>query len=259
MRSTRLEALIKAILLLATGFFLYGRIANGTLYYYINERFAGFTLFGAVGLIAVGLAYHFGRKPASASAQDLAHDVGQEHSHAPATTHAHSLSWGGAFLVALPVILGLAVPAKPLGVAALDNREFNLNLESSALPASLRNVADKAAEERNILDWSRTFQKTTDYGTLVGETARVTGFVYKDPTYGADHFVLTRFVVSCCVADASVVGLMVRSQDPSLQNDQWIEVTGTFVPSDVAGWQAPVLAAESMTPVETPQQPYLYP
>jgi putative membrane protein len=260
LQSERFQGLLKAILLLGTGMFLYGRIANGTLYYYINERFAGFTLFGVVGLMAVGLAYQFGKKSADPSEHGHRdHDhTQQEHAH-DHTGHAHALSWGGALLVALPVVLGLVVPPRPLGAAALDNRKVVLGVESSALPAVVQSAA-KSAEERNVLDWWRNFQASTDYDSFTNQEATIIAFVYKDRLYGDGHFLATRFIVSCCVADAAVAGLVVRWPDATmLENDEWVEVHGKFAPSTLESWKPPVLVAETVTRVDRPAQPYLYP
>jgi putative membrane protein len=256
MQSERFQGFVKAILLLGTATFLYGRIANGTLFYYINEKFAGFTLFGVVGLFAVGLAYQFGKKTAAAAQHDHDHTPDHDgHGH----DHSHALSWGGVLLVALPVILGLAVPPRPLGASALDNREVVMSVESSALPAVVK-AAAKAAEERNLLDWWRSFQANNGYDSFTNQEAKIVGFVYKDPRYGDGHFLATRFIVSCCVADAAVVGLVVRWPDAAmLEDDQWVEVSGKFAPSTLDSWQPPLLVAETVTPVDTPAQPYLYP
>jgi uncharacterized repeat protein (TIGR03943 family) len=162
-------------------------------------------------------------------------------------------------LVALPVILGLVVPPRPLGAAALDNREVVLSVENSALPSSVQSAA-KAAGERNLLDWWRSFQAAGDYGTFTNQEAKFIGFVYKDPRYGEGHFLATRFIVSCCVADAAVVGLVVRWPDAAtLEDDQWVEVSGKFAPSTLESWKPPLLVAETVKVVDTPAQPYLYP
>jgi putative membrane protein len=257
MQSERFQGFLKAMLLLGTGMFLYGRIANGTLYYYINERFAGFTLFGVVGLVAVGLAYQFGKHPTATPAHDP--DAHDHHAHQQ-QGHSHALSWGGALLVALPVILGLAVPPRPLGASALDNRELSMSLERSAIPASVQESAAKAAGERNMLDWWRSFQANNDYNSFTNQEAKFIGFVYKDERYGEGHFLATRFIVSCCVADAAVVGLVVRWPDTlALEDDQWVEVSGKFAPSSLENWKPPILVAESVSLVDAPAQPYLYP
>jgi putative membrane protein len=71
---------------------------------------------------------------------------------------------------------------------------------------------------------------------------------------------VTRFVVSCCVADANVAGMVVRwPEATALAADQWVEVTGSLAAGDLEGELLPVLAAESVKPVAVPEQPYLYP
>jgi uncharacterized repeat protein (TIGR03943 family) len=262
-------------LLIGMGFFLYGRIANGTLYYYINQKFAGFTLFAMVGLIGVGLAYEFGRKAGGAQAHahdapihDHGHDDphphepgedGSEHPSHDQAGHSHGLSWGGIALVALPVLLGLLVPPRPLGAAALDNREVVLSVENSALPATVKSAA-QTTQERNMLDWWRSFQAADDYSAFTNQEAKFSGFVYKDPRYGDGYFLSARFVVSCCVADAAVVGLVIRWPDAAtLENDQWVEVRGKFAASPLEAWRPPVLVAATVTPIAAPAQPYLYP
>ena len=264
MRYPKLERLIKALLLVGLGVFLYGRIAGGTLTYYINERFAGYTLFAALGLLGVGLFYLFGQRDDDAHDQthhDHAHHDHGHHDHGHHDHgHSHGLSWGGALLVAMPVILGLLVAPQPLGVAALANREVSLSVENSALPASVRLSGQRSPRERNILEWWQTFQATADYDTLVGQEAQVVGFVFRDGRYGEDVFMATRFVVSCCVADAVVVAMVVQwPETAALENDQWVEVEGVFVRSGLENWRPPILAATRVTPVDIPAQPYLYP
>lgn len=263
MRYAKLERLIKALLLVGMGVFLYGRIAGGTLSYYINERFMGYTLFAALGLLGVGLFYLFGRRHATEHTDhDHAHDHGHDHSHGHSHEHGHShgLSWGGALLIAMPVLLGLLVPPQPLGVSALANREVSLNLEGSAMPAAVRAASQKSPRDRNILEWWQTFQATGDFDSLVGQEAQVIGFVYRDGGHGDDVFMATRFLVSCCVADAMVAALVVQwPETDQLENDQWVEVEGVFVRSTLDTWQPPVLVATRVTPVEIPRQPYLYP
>ena len=254
----RFQPFLKTLLLVALGVFLYSRIANGTLFYYINERFAIFTLIGVVGLLLLGVSYRWDNSHVHAADDADNHD----HDH---HTHSHALSWSGALIVALPVVLGLLVTPQPLGSAALANRDVSLSMNESALPIGLRQQ-EKAALDKNIMDWWHEYRKSASAGAeLVGQPVRVTGFVFRDEQFGRDHFLITRFVVSCCVADANVLGLLV---DPAalaltaaveLTDDQWIEVQGVFTASTLDGWHMPVVVAEQITPVAVPDQPYLYP
>jgi uncharacterized repeat protein (TIGR03943 family) len=76
----------------------------------------------------------------------------------------------------------------------------------------------------------------------------------------AETFQISRFVVTCCAADAVPVSLPVFwSGSGALENDQWVEVSGHFEIRSIADTPMPVLVAESVTVVEMPEMPYLYP
>jgi putative membrane protein len=255
----QVETPLKALILIGMGLFLYSRFANGSLAFYINQRFFGFTLLAVVGLILVGLSYRFGRNARAAAAPEHPHEHGDDHGH----HHNHGLTWGGVALVLLPILLGIAVPPRPLGASALANRELNTGLNQTTLPGIIGGATQKASTEMNHLDWWKRFRASSNLNQdpqIIGQEAKVIGFVYQDERYGEGHFLLVRYTVSCCVADASALGLVVASPAAaSLQPDQWVEVSGTFVPSTLESWQMPVLEASHITPIEIPNQPYLYP
>jgi uncharacterized repeat protein (TIGR03943 family) len=250
---------------------LYSRLANGTLYFYIAQRFVGFTLIAIVGLIVVGISYHIDHKNRhdGHSEEDpdrMSYEHAQdEHMHDLHTHDRHvysqTLSWGGALLMLSPVLLGLITPARPLGSAALANREINISAKPSGLPTSVRTAAEKTPLEMNILDWSQRFHGVEDAARqFAGEQARVVGFVFRDERFTEDSFLVTRFVVRYCAADSSAVGLVVRwPQTAQLQADQWVEVQGRFAPASFEGKPTPVLHAENVVAVDVPNQPYLYP
>ena len=258
----QMQPLMKTVLLVALGVFLYTRIANGTLYYYINERFALFTVIGVVGLILLGMSYRW--RTHQDSHDDHAHEH-HEHEHHNHLGHSHGLTWTGAFILALPILLGLSTTPQPLGAAALANRDVTLSMNESALPIGLRN-REKAATDKNIMDWWHDFRSSATAGEeLIGQAVRVSGFVFRDERFGQEHFLVTRFVVSCCVADANVLGLLVKvpaamaEAMTTITDDQWVEVQGVYVNERVDGWHMPVVEAIQILPVAVPEQPYLYP
>jgi len=248
----RFQNPIKALLLMAMGLFFYSRITGGTLYYYINERFAAFTIIGVVGLLLLGFSYRWDQQAATD------HDHDHEHSHGH--DHNHDLTWVGALIVLIPIVLGLAVTPQPLGAAALANRDITVSMSESALPVGIRSQA-KAPTEKNIMDWWNDFRSAAGgMASFAGQEVRVSGFVYHDERYGADQFMVTRFVVSCCVADANVLGLLVQwptAQTPA--NDQWVAVEGVFVANPDPHAPMPLVAARTVTSIAVPSQPYLYP
>ena len=276
LRLPRVQMALKAMLLFGLGIFLLTRITSGALNFYISDRFGWLTILAVLGLFVVGGSYYylFGRRqgPRMESAatkfrdaeQTPAGDDGHGHPSHSDHQHGHVLGWVGFVIISLPILLGLLVPPRPLGVAALQTREISVGGVDSVLPAAVRSTLLKASSERTILDWVLAFHE----GQWPAETdiADVTGFVYHDDNADGRQFTVTRFVVGCCAADAMAVGLPVSvdaaraSGQPSvdeLEEGQWVRVVGRFAAA--AGNALPVLVAEQLDSVPEPSQPYLYP
>jgi putative membrane protein len=231
---------VKALTLIGLGLYLYSRIFTGTLLFYINQRFAWLVMMAGVVLMAVGGSYRYRSN----------HD--HDHVH-----RAHTVSWGGVALIGVLIALGLLVPPKPLGASAMGNREVNLG---TLVSSQSNSVMATRAGEKNILDWLVAFQNTPDPTAFTNQSAHLIGFVYRDDRFDSEDFMLSRFVVSCCVADATAIGLIVRwPQAASLPGDQWVEVSGHFEPGEFSGKPTPILVTEAITRTTPPNQPYLYP
>lgn len=241
----RFQIAAKALILLALALFLYTRLADGTLYFYINQRFMIYTVLAVVGLVVVAISYRAA----------IAHADGDAHTH-------HAVTWGGLALVLLPVVLGVLVPPQPLGAAAIGNREIAVRAQPrNVLPAAVRAAAQKDAIDRNLLDWLNAFSASSNATQeFAGQPVDVIGFVYHDERLADDEVLVSRFIVSCCVADANVVTMVVRWPDAAtLEDDAWVQVQGVLQPGEFNGAPLPVVAAQSITPVTMPDQPYLYP
>ncbi len=268
LRLPRVQAALKGLLLLGMGIFLFTRITSGTLNYYISQRFDWLTVAAVVCLMVVGVSYRYllqesGQESAGADGADgdRHHDYNQSHHHRHrGRDHSHTLGWTGFLLISLPILLGLLVPPKPLGVAALQNREISAGGLDSVLPAAARSTQVRESSERTILDWVLAFHQGERPAET--DTADVVGFVYLDSATEKAQFTLARFVVGCCAADAMAVGLPVSlgaglSSEEAVEEGQWVRVVGRFGAS--TGIELPVLVAEQLEVVAEPNQPYLYP
>jgi uncharacterized repeat protein (TIGR03943 family) len=90
--------------------------------------------------------------------------------------------------------------------------------------------------------------------TRAGEEVTFEGFVRREADTPADEFFLTRFVVTCCVADAAVTQLRIVDVVPgTVDADDWVSVTGRIYP---VGGQI-IVTAERIEPIEAPKVPYL--
>lgn len=156
-------------------------------------------------------------------------------------------------LIVVPVILVLTLPPASLTSFAATRR-------SSFSSAGFTTSAEELAEgELSLADVAGALRSEDAMKALVdraGTEVTFTGFVTREPGMPADEFVLTRFLISCCVADAlSVEARVVGAPPGGFEKDQWVRVRGDFYP---LGGEVIVDAAE-VTKVPRPQKPYLNP
>lgn len=239
----------KALLLLGTGLYFAYNIISGNLTNYINIRFAWLSYLAVVLLLLMAAYAVYQLLGGAGSHAHHDHDHGHDHDHAHGT-----ISWGGLFVIAVPLLIGTLIPSRPLGADALSVNSISL---TSASAAALEQV-NIPPEQRNVLDWLRAFGTSTDYAQFNGLPADLVGFVYDEPSFGDEIFMVARFTVSCCVADASGIGLPVIWSE-ELPLDQWVRVRGTLQVGDFRGDLVPLLRAEGIEIVDQPQHPYLYP
>jgi uncharacterized repeat protein (TIGR03943 family) len=97
-----------------------------------------------------------------------------------------------------------------------------------------------------------------DPAAFAGQTADVTGFVYRRPDLPPDTWLVSRFLVMCCVADATPISLVVYAPGVTVEDDMWVRVRGQFAAETAGQIPTPLLIADEVTPIEPPAQPYLY-
>lgn len=253
---------LKAGLLFGLGALLLSRILGGTLLFYIGDQYTWLTQLASAGFFMIGGIYLWMRRsrPEEGAA---CHDHGHDHHHDHHHGHSHGLSWRAVALIALPIVLGFAVTPQPLGASAMQGRELSVGVTDSVMPPAVRRAENRPPEEWNILDWVLAFQSANAPGgegtrQFDGETARIIGFVYHDSQDAADEFWLIRFVVGCCVADASPVGLRIHwPHSLELAQDTWVQVQGVMRGGGLG--ELPILLAQDITEIPAPNQPYLYP
>ncbi len=242
-----MSKVFRPLLLAGLAIFLYQRLADGTIHFYINRRFVWLIWVAVGALLLIALSYTL-PKPDSDKETEHAHD------------HAIPLSWVTASLVALPLLLGWSIAPQPLGMAALVNREMSSAPAFDFAPAA--NPAQQAVEARGeaetILDWVMAFGPRPDLPAFAGQPADVTGFVYRHPDMPPDTWFISRYLVMCCVADATPISLVVYAPGVEVADDMWVQVRGHFAAETVGEITTPLLIADTVTPIDPPAQPYLY-
>jgi uncharacterized repeat protein (TIGR03943 family) len=215
-------------------------LASGNINNYINTRFVAYTCIGAAALLALaGYAVLMATGRGGTS---------QSHTHA---------TWAAAGLVAVPLIFGAIAPSQPLGASAVTD---DSNVAALArVDGSSINTGN--TQSWNILDWLQAFHTIDDQASLNGRPADVTGFVRRADGEPAGQFRVSRFLVSCCVADTISIGMPVQSADGAAPAEgDWARVTGTVAVTDVNGETQPLISNATFTVLpEAPKPPYLYP
>lgn len=162
-------------------------------------------------------------------------------------------------LVAIPLILGVIVPARPLSTSSLNTRGMSLSAPVSIGQQSIKTM-EISPDDRTVLDWIKIFNYEKDLSSYLGKSANVIGFVYHDPRLKTGQFMVGRFAITCCVADAFAIGMAVDWTDSAnLTDNTWVNVKGTVDEVIIDGQKVPMIHAQAVNPVKAPEQPYLYP
>lgn len=258
------KTLWKAGTLIALGLFLYTRLFNDVILYYINSRFNWLVIAGGIGMVIIGLSYVI---------LALNNRADHDHEHGPDCDHDHDhddhehgapVTWWGLLIALMPLLLGVFVPPQALGADALATRQLNLqSWHAGSVDVSLRNNQNAGLldGEKTIVEWLVEFSNTpraelTD--AIEGEPVAVTGFVYMDERFAPNQFMVTRYIVTCCVADAQPLGLIVETTQELPAYDSWVAVEGTFGTITFDEQASPAIVEGDVRPMDAPSQPYIY-
>lgn len=225
------------------GYFGYN-IFSGNLANYINVRFMWLSYVALVIFVLLTVA---------SLAQLLR---GKTESSAYKISEPNKITWSVLFVTSMPLIFGTLVPSAPLGASAVNGGVSTRAVLGTNEAAAF--VVEPS--ERNVLDWLRMFGSAEDIEAFNGQPVDVIGFVYREPSFADDQFMVSRFTVSCCVADASALGLPVTYSGTSeLSEGDWVRVTGTIQIGEFGEELVPIIHNVTVEAVEQPQFPYLYP
>lgn len=120
--------------------------------------------------------------------------------------------------------------------------------------------SSRRPEERSLLDWVRTLNVYPEPDAYAGQKVKVQGFVIHAPELPPEYMLISRFVITCCAADAYPVGLPVKlaQNRQAYQPDTWLEVEGNMITENLAGKRQLTIQASSLTPISEPENPYEY-
>ena len=174
-------------------------------------------------------------------------------------THRQGVGW----LLVLPVLVVLVLGQQSLGAFAAAHSSTR-NLPPYSFDIAAYADGQGASEPTlQLVDVYLGAQQPGNRGYLAHHAVRLRGFVTTNPDLGPRGFVLTRFLVSCCAADATPVKIAMIEADHIPKTGHWVEVTAQLDPQFVtpAGAQINDLPRTTMRvraidSIDEPSEPY---
>jgi uncharacterized repeat protein (TIGR03943 family) len=156
----------------------------------------------------------------------------------------------------LPIGLGLSIAPRALDSAALGGQDVtSLVVAFSPTPAS-GPVGPPLHPIQDVADLFKYLREAGESG--VGQPVHLVGIVARSANQPADQFVLLRYSIVHCVADAQPLGLLVHlPPGQSATSDAWVEIDGALSSSPQGGSSLITVVATRVTPTNEPPYPYL--
>jgi uncharacterized repeat protein (TIGR03943 family) len=166
--------------------------------------------------------------------------------------------WSTTFLI-VAAIAGLMFTPRPFSSqTALQTGVSDILTATRSQPRSFRNSQNP--EDRSILDWVRTLNVYPEPDAYTGQQVNVSGFVLHPPDFPENYTILSRFVITCCAADAYPIGLPVKlpADSKKYPADTWLQVRGTMATETLLDRRKLVIQARSIAEIPEPKNPYAY-
>jgi uncharacterized repeat protein (TIGR03943 family) len=233
--------LARAALLIGLGLVIAKLLLTGQMHYYLSPGLDPLSALTGALLVGMGaLELRRVREPAGRVSTDLVVTLG---------------------VLAVPLLLGLTYTPRGLTTGALGGTPAaHLVLAFDAGPPSPVDVAPPAPR-RAIDDVADLLGYLRQAGqTGVGQHVRVRGLVAHDDGLAADQFVLLRYSIVHCVADAQPLGFLVLNVPQTTggwPSDQWVEIDGTLATQSRGGDRLVAIQADQIRPSEEPLEPYV--
>ena len=235
MRVGALFVMRSVVLFVWAGFFLW-LLFSGEVNRYIGSRTYWVVIFGAVTLTVAAVAHLI--------ASDRFSDT------KPRVKDAMGL-----VAILLPILIIVFVPKPGLGALAAANKGAGgiVSATVGLQPPERKLSGELTLEEIEYASQSSEYASAV--GITEGTSVRLIGFVTHPKKAEDGTFVLARFAIFCCAADAVPYSARVVPPDasPDFEDDQWLKVRGTLA-KDGNGF---FVQATEIETIDEPNSPYL--
>jgi uncharacterized repeat protein (TIGR03943 family) len=164
----------------------------------------------------------------------------------------------------LPIAFAASLTPDSFSAAFLQNRGVSQSLAGAA-QASEPKAQEPQARERvsnhpravSMLDLMLAAQDDWAQKDFDGKLVTLTGRFFPQD---AHSFGLVSTLITCCAADAQTLAVRVNMDDPPKWGKlAWVKVVGRVSFSKSGEQNVPIIAAEKITGIPSPEEQYIYP
>lgn len=164
------------------------------------------------------------------------------------------------FLILAFILSIVFIPTPGISVFTASQRylyNFEVPIESSK---KIGESFGRDTGNYDIGDWVASLNFEPNLNFYAGKEVNLTGFVFKPLILPHDYFLVSRFVIRCCAADATPVGIIVKLADWKLTypENTWIRVTGNFGIENFNNQENLVVVPKKVAVIEKPANIYIY-
>jgi uncharacterized repeat protein (TIGR03943 family) len=216
----------------------------------IHPDYTGLVIAGGFGLLLIGSwrgLQLLNRKRSPQKNQD-----------ATAASHVKlfPLGWSSLLLIVTALIGLTFTPRIFNSQAAIQRGVTDTVAVTRSNPQAFRSSAKP--EERTLIDWIRTLNVYPEPDSYTGQKVNVQGFVIHSPNLAEQYLLISRFVITCCAADAYPVSLPVKLSESrnAYPPDTWLQIEGQMITEVLDGKRQLTIEAKKLSRIPEPQNPY---
>lgn len=248
-----LRRFLPPALLAGYGLLVLSLFARGVLSWYINPTYIGPTvLAGAVlvGLAVVGAT----RRPETGCLE------GGCETDACCSSDPAPRVWTYGLLT-VPLVLAVLFPPRSLAAFSANQRGPQLGgLSSLHSGATVKHVS-LSVDTRlfTLQDWIGALSADPNPRDYLRKPIIISGLVvHSSSSVPPGYVMVLRYLVTCCIADARPVGLVVRDTTGGrIKDNQWVTVSGVMGETTYQGQQLAIVIPSKITPTKS-ESPYIY-
>jgi uncharacterized repeat protein (TIGR03943 family) len=276
---------IRGIILIGFGMLLFKLLVTGNIENFIAPKMMNFTLFTLVIVMLLGCVQIW------ESGKTKGHVCGcKDHDHSLPQSKTGTALLYSIFII--PIVTAFLFSDNTIDESIAVKRGVNLGGEQSKQNAAESNVSSLPPNgiesvpsiptiqqppkgyyeklEKQMMNANKIDIDDDHYISMVdiiekdvegfkGKSIILTGFVHREEDFKRNEVIIARYGITCCVADASVLGMMTAGNGiSSLKEGQWVRVRGVLDKMVYIDTLLPVIKVIAIEKISPPKTPYVY-